>query len=353
MYPSFIAVHCGAGVHSSEYHSVYNRLCKQACLKGMESMKNGGSALEAVRDAIILLENHPRANCGFGSNLTMNGEVENDASIMNGKTLLYGGCGAVKRLKNPIQLAYDLCIKQTQANVLGLIPPSLLVGSGALSYARSIGLKTVSNNALISSHSASRHRKYHDLYKESCRTEEQNLLFDTVGAVCMDSSGNFAAASSSGGIILKKSGRVGQGALYASGTWADSSNKETEPSIAVCTSGCGEYLVRTQLAKEVADDLKATECPTTGLYKSLTEKFMESKFLQNVDQKLCGVLVLIKKNDEVSFLWGHSSETMSIGYMKSDQTKPSAFISELPVRSRVGRIVNVGGHHYSVAQDTQ
>ncbi|XP_044752378.1 threonine aspartase 1 [Coccinella septempunctata] len=348
MFPSIIAVHCGAGVHCSDYRSEYNKLCKQACLRGLESLKNGGSALEAVRDSIITLENHPRTNCGYGSNLTIDGEVENDASIMNGETLLYGGCGAVKRLKNPIQLAYDLCTKQTQENVLGLIPPSLLVGSGALNYAKSIGLKTVSNKTMISVSSAKRHKKYLEVYQEATRDKEQNLLLDTVGAVCMDANGNFAAASSSGGILLKKSGRVGQGALYASGTWADSSCKDNEPSIAVCTSGCGEHLVRTQLAKEIANDLTEVECPTTGLYKCLTDKFINSKFLKNVDNKLCGVLVLSKKNDEVSFMWGHSTETMSVGYMRSDDKRPSAFISELPVRSKVGQIVNIGGYHYSV-----
>lgn len=348
MFPAMIAVHCGAGVHNSKYHSEYNKLCKRASMKGIETLKHGGSALEAVRDALIVMENHPRSNCGYGSNLTVDGEVENDASIMNGETLLYGGCGAVKQVKNPIELAYDLCVKQTHENLLGLIPPSLIVGNGACKYAKSIGLKILSKKALISSSSASQYKKYSEMYEEAKKEQEQNLLLDTVGAVCIDSNGNVAAASSSGGIILKKSGRVGQSALYASGTWADSSCKNIEPSIAVCTSGCGEHLVRTQLAKEIANDLKIVECPVTGLFESITNKFMKSRFLKNVDDKLCGVLVLSKHNDEVSLVWGHSSETMSIGYMKSDDKTPTALISELPVRSKVGQIVNIGGIHYYV-----
>lgn len=75
---------------------------------------------------------------------------------------------------------------------------------------------------------------------------------------------------------MKKPGRVGQGALYASGVWADSYDKK-EPSVAVCTTGCGEYLVKTQLAKEIACDLQNCDFPTLGMYNSISEKFL-SKF---------------------------------------------------------------------------
>ncbi|KAL3278430.1 hypothetical protein HHI36_013752 [Cryptolaemus montrouzieri] len=125
-----------------------------------------------------------------------------------------------------------------------------------------------------------------------------------------------------GGILLKQSGRVGQSALYACGTWADSLNKEDEPSVAVCTSGCGEHLVQTQLAKEIANDLKKNECPTTGLHKSIMDNFINSRYLRNVEQKLCGALALHRSGSEISLLWGHSTETMSVGYMKTDDKKP-------------------------------
>lgn len=77
-----------------------------------------------------------------------------------------------------------------------------------------------------------------------------------------------------GGILLKKPGRVGQAALYASGVWADSFASTSETSVAVCTTGCGEHIVQTQLAKEIGIDLKNESCPTTGLYKTMTEKFL-------------------------------------------------------------------------------
>lgn len=74
--------------------------------------------------------------------------------------------------------------------------------------------------------------------------------------------------------MLKKPGRVGQAALYASGVWADSFSLKTDSSVAVCTTGCGEHLVQTQLAKEIGEDLKRSSFPTTCLYETMTEKFI-------------------------------------------------------------------------------
>lgn len=81
---------------------------------------------------------------------------------------------------------------------------------------------------------------------------------------------------------------MGQAALYASGVWADSFAYTTEPSVAVCTTGCGEHLVRTQLAKEIGFDLKNGTCPTTSLYESMTEKFL-SEYI-NVRKKILNFL---------------------------------------------------------------
>lgn len=115
---------------------------------------------------------------------------------MDGSTLLYGGCGAVKKVKNPIELAHDICIKQCHGLPLGLVPPSLMVGSGAVQYARQIGLKIVNNRSLISAKALRQYKKYKRMldFHENIRWE----VIDTVGAVCVDASGNVAAASSSG-----------------------------------------------------------------------------------------------------------------------------------------------------------
>ncbi|RZC27670.1 threonine aspartase 1 [Asbolus verrucosus] len=323
-----VAVHCGN--HKSNYYSKYNRLSKKACRKGIEVLKNGGSALEAVK--AVITKDDPLTNSGYGSNLTDEGQVEGDASVMDGKTLLYGGCGAVENVKNPIHLAYDLCIKQTESLPLGLIPPSLLVGKGGVQYAKSVGLKIVNRKSLISTKALLQYKKYKKLLEHSNKGKE---LLDTVGAVCMDESGHVAAGCSSGGILLKRPGRVGQAAIYASGVWADSFNQERESSVAVCTSGCGEHLIRTQLAKEIAEDVKNSSCPTLGL----------SQYLSNVAPRLCGALVLHvnNKTGDIAVLWGHTTESMSIGFMRCIDENPKAVISQLPKEISVGSSVNVSG----------
>ncbi|XP_018574888.1 threonine aspartase 1 [Anoplophora glabripennis] len=345
-----IAVHCGAGHHSGKYHREYKKVCNRACRKGMEVLRKGGSALDAVKEAVIVLENDPLTNAGYGSNLTTEGFVENDASIMNGKTLSFGGCGAIKKVKNPITLAYDLCVKQSDPLPLGLIPPTLLVGPGGLQHARNVGLKIVSNNKLISEKATKQFVKY----KGMLELQEENQLLDTVGAVCIDDTGHVAAACSSGGLLLKRPGRVGQAALYGSGSWADSFDKVSESSVAVCTTGCGEHLVQTQLAKEIAEDLKHCTCPTSDLHKTMTDKFLKSRYLKNVKQKMGGALVLhVSLNGEVSILWGHSTETMAVGYMRYTDQKPQSIISELPNGAQVGQTVNISGSHFFINKNSQ
>ncbi|XP_049820441.1 threonine aspartase 1 isoform X2 [Aethina tumida] len=307
----------------------------------MEVIRNHGSALEAVKAAVMVLEDNPLTNAGFGSNLNTNGEVEMDASVMDGKSLLYGGCGSVLKVKNPIELAYHICLNQSKPLPLGLIRPTLLVGKGGLEYAKEAGLTTVTNKSLVSKKALKGLHKYKNMYQQT------TAKLDTVGAVCIDERGHVASACSSGGLLLKKPGRVGQAALYACGTWADSFSPD-EPCVAVSTTGCGEHLVQTQLAKEISEDLKFETCETTGLHKSMTEKFMHSRYLHNVENKLAGALVIHAnvKRDEIMVLWGHSTQTMSLGYMTITDKFPKGVISKLPDDVSQGQTVNVGGTYF-------
>ncbi|KAL1500866.1 hypothetical protein ABEB36_006291 [Hypothenemus hampei] len=341
-----IAVHCGAGHYSTSKRKDYMVLSKRACRKAMNLLEKGGTALEAIQEAIKVLENDPLTNAGYGSNLTLEGLVEADASTMNGENLVFGACGAVRNVKNPICLAYNINQEQLKTLPLGLMPPSVLVGRGALQHAKTAGLTIVKNSKLVS-HKASKQRQK---YQAMLDAQIENGSLDTVGAVCIDCNGNVASGCSSGGILLKRPGRLGQAAHYGCGVWADSKDKATQPSIAVCTTGCGEYLVKTLLAKTIADDLMiGKNCPVTDLHKCLNEKFINSKLIGDVpvSGKLCGALVLkANQNGEISLLWGHNTTCLGVGYMKFGDKKPRAQISLLPDEASEGKSINVGGTEF-------
>ncbi|KAH0952741.1 hypothetical protein HN011_010336 [Eciton burchellii] len=327
----FIAVHVGAGQHSESLKEKYQKLCREACKTGAQNLASGGSVLDAVVETVMVLEDSPMTNAGFGSNLTLNGTVECDASVMDGSSLQFGAVGAVGGIKNPVFLAKRLCEQQSIKFAYGRIPPSFLVGSGAHIWANEMGIQTLAPEQLISI----RARKIYKHYKrklESCNTEVQKCAkrrMDTVGAICIDNEGNIAAACSSGGIILKYPGRVGQAGVWGCGAWAC---KDSSYSIGASTSGCGEHLVRTSLARTVAEAISTASCPTTSLHRAMSADFIDSKFLYGLEQKLGGVIVVRYSPQEGlgDFLWSHSTNSMIIGYMNTCGRAPISYMSVLP-----------------------
>ncbi|KAJ1531714.1 hypothetical protein ONE63_000380 [Megalurothrips usitatus] len=341
----FIGVHAGAGDYGDDASSAYKKLCRDACRKGIEVLKAGGSALEAVAASIVIFEECPLTNAGYGSNLTWDGTVECDACVMDGESLTWGGVGAVSGVRNPIVVAKNLCIRQTDSELLmGRVPPSLLVGEGARKWAEETGIPTVDPKSLISERS----KKVYNHYKRKlAKAQKKSVEFlsplDTVGAVCIDSKGHVAAASSSGGIILKHSGRVGQAAMFGCGCWAQD-GKDGKHSVATSTSGCGEYLARTLLAREAGNDLMSSGCGSTCLYGTMVHKFLESPFLTGVPEKLGGVLALKYEDGGVGeFLWAHTTTSFCIGYMSCDDTNPRSRMSRLPRGTVPGTKVVVEG----------
>ncbi|KAJ9582462.1 hypothetical protein L9F63_003155 [Diploptera punctata] len=338
----FVGIHLGAGQHSGEMTQTYKRLCHKACKMSYSILSEGGTALEAVTVVTAILEDCPQTNAGFGSNLTWDGNVECDASVMDGSTLHFGAVGAVSGVKNPIKLAQHICKKQSGTLALGRIPPCLLVGDGAQKWAEQANISIVPSNTLISEKAMRRYQHYKRKGKNQIITP-----LDTVGAVCLDSYGNVAAASSSGGIALKHPGRVGQAATFGCGCWA--TNEVTSmPAIATSTSGCGEHLVRTMLAREIALEVQKNSCTSTSLYQNIGEQ--ESPFLREVDEKLAGIILLkwSRSDGQGDFLWAHSSKTMFTGYMWGGLKKPVARASELPVGQIPGSSITVEGISFSV-----
>ncbi|XP_037987801.1 threonine aspartase 1 isoform X3 [Motacilla alba alba] len=339
----FVLVHAGAGYHSESKAKEYKHVCKRACQKAIEKLQAGALATDAVTAALIELEDSPFTNAGLGSNLNLLGEIECDASIMDGKSLNFGAVGALSGIKNPVSVANRLlCEGQKGKLSAGRIPPCFLVGEGAYRWAVDHGIPACPPGFSLAAFKRNK-RKLElaekvetDLIqlkkrRQSNEKENDSGTLDTVGAVVVDQEGNVAAAVSSGGLALKHPGRVGQAALYGCGCWAENTGAHNPYSTAVSTSGCGEHLVRTILARECSCALQ-TEDAHQALLETMQNKFIGSPFLANEDGVLGGVIVLrscrcsAESSQEkptllVEFLWSHTTESMCVGYMSAQDGK--------------------------------
>lgn len=166
--------------------------------------------------------------------------------------------------------------------------------------------------------------------EETCPYDDN--VQDTVGVVVLDRHGHVAASVSSGGIALKQSGRVGQASCYGCGCWAQRGLKPASSSVAVSTTGCGEHLVRTLLAKECGQGLATCSNPMESLQSIMKEKFAESEFLEGINEKLGGAICMQfnKSSGQVNFLWTHTTASMGIGFQSTGEDEAMAKMSRLP-----------------------
>ncbi|XP_035408830.1 threonine aspartase 1 isoform X2 [Cygnus atratus] len=367
----FVLVHAGAGYHSESKAREYKHVCKRACQKAIEKLQAGALATDAVTAALIELEDSPFTNAGMGSNLNLLGEIECDASIMDGKSLNFGAVGALSGIKNPVSVANRLlCEGQKGKLSAGRIPPWKTYLSSTLCCPfplLKLGICCLVGEGFSLAAFKRNKRKLElaekvetDLIqlkkrRQSNEKENDSGTLDTVGAVVVDQEGNVAAAVSSGGLALKHPGRVGQAALYGCGCWAENTGAHTPYSTAVSTSGCGEHLVRTILARECSCALQ-TEDAHQALLETMQNKFIGSPFLANEDGVLGGVIVLrccrcsaeTESSQEkptllVEFLWSHTTESMCVGYMSAQDGKAKTHISRLPPGAVAGQSVAIEG----------
>ncbi|NXY35274.1 TASP1 aspartase, partial [Pomatorhinus ruficollis] len=366
----FVLVHAGAGYHSESKAKEYKHVCKRACQKAIEKLQAGALATDAVTAALIELEDSPFTNAGLGSNLNLLGEIECDASIMDGKSLNFGAVGALSGIKNPVSVANRLlCEGQKGKLSAGRIPPCFLVGEGAYRWAVDHGIPACPPGIMATRFSLAafkRNKRKLELAekvetdliqlkkrRQSNEKENDSGTLDTVGAVVVDQEGNVAAAVSSGGLALKHPGRVGQAALYGCGCWAENTGAHNPYSTAVSTSGICyfyKYLMKslsfsvmTQETIPVANNSPQLCCPG-------------SPFLANEDGVLGGVIVLRscrcsaepessqeKPTLLVEFLWSHTTESMCVGYMSAQDGKAKTHISRLPPGAVAGQSVAIEG----------
>jgi beta-aspartyl-peptidase (threonine type) len=238
MKPALI-VHGGAWDIPDEAVETCNAGCHRALTAGWSILASGGSALDAIEAAIMVLEDDPVFDAGYGSHLNLDGRVECDAIVMNGATLRSGACATLQRVKNPIQLA---------RKILEACPHMMLVADGAERFAKENGIALCEPEELVSEaeHEAWMKCKADTHAAEHHRGHEQG----TVGAVAIDRDGHLFAATSTGGTCCKLPGRVGDSPLIGCGCYADS-----EAGGVSCT-GYGEAIMKIVMAKTAVDLLR-------------------------------------------------------------------------------------------------
>ncbi|EYE93993.1 threonine aspartase 1 [Aspergillus ruber CBS 135680] len=432
---SAIFVHAGAGYHSHHNERSHLEACENAAKAAMAMLKNGGSAVDAVELAIMLLEDSEITNAGYGSNLTLDGKVECDAAIIDheGRS---GAAGAVSHVKNPISLARVILDASSNPLSLHRVPPNFLVGSGATDFAYENRLPVLPHDALIAEGAKQRWKRWScelrhaemvgkkkagsqqnqnnpndrhirhplqynpgplittpssiatpvtsnpdqanfpglppgpiqshihnhvsseassaqvrqtmdmdappgSLIPELRSGDDADDVSDTVGAIAVDSFGNIAAGSSSGGIGMKHPGRVGPAALLGIGTAvipADPSDPE-KAQVATVTSGTGEHIATTMAANTCALRIYYSQrkCPD-GLFEEVTEDealkgSIATDFLGHpgVKRSHCegaiGIMSVKKTVDGIYLFFGHNTESFALASMNSEDRKPVSVMS--------------------------
>lgn len=237
-----LMIHGGAGMnHDMEKYSPSLIAILET---GRKMIANGSSSLDVVEKCVSMLEDNPLYNAGCGSVLNNKGEVEMDASIMNGQNLAAGAVAAIKGIKNPVRLARMILDNGRHV---------MLIADGAMEFACKNGVVAMPEKYFLTEE---RRLQWEKAVKENIIvldhnfSQNKNEKFGTVGAVAFDMFGNLAAATSTGGLVNKKYGRVGDTPIIGAGVYADN---ET---CAVSATGIGEHFIKTVLAKTISEIIR-------------------------------------------------------------------------------------------------
>lgn len=279
-----LAIHGGADSNPASDPVIQEQqkvVLGEALDAGEKILASGGASINAVEAAIRVLEDSPLFNAGKGAVLTNEGKAELDASIMEGKTLNAGAVASVKHVKNPISLAHL---------VLDRSPHVLLIGDGAESFGKEQKVEMVDRDYFITEKRRKEWEKIRDQKEREAKEKGQakggdrasvemsrdrivkefpNANFGTVGAVALDQHGNLAAGTSTGGLMYKAWGRVGDSPIIGAGTYADN---ET---CAVSATGHGEYFIRGSIAYDISAMMRyagasVIEAANSRIYDKLT-----------------------------------------------------------------------------------
>jgi len=233
-----LAIHGGAGTMDRATMSAAQQAEFEAALgaaldAGANVLAGGGSALDAVEAAVVVLEDDPKFNAGRGAVFTYHGTNELDASIMDGRDRAAGAATGLAHVRNPIRLARA---------VMEHSPHVILSGAGAEEFARGQDIALVDPDWFAT---PERWRQLQELKAKNLGWFDVDLKYGTVGAVARDQAGHLAAATSTGGLTGKRWGRIGDSPAIGAGTYAD------DRACAVSATGAGEFFIRAGVAHEI------------------------------------------------------------------------------------------------------
>ncbi len=288
-----LAIHGGAGtiLRSSmtvDKEIAYKSALKDALEKGEKILKAQGTSLDAVEAAVRSLEDNPLFNAGKGAVFTHEGKHEMDASIMDGKTLKAGAVAGIEKIKNPVSFARLIMDKTEHV---------FLSGQGAMDFSLKMKVEQMPDEYFFTQQRLDQLKEIQA--SDKMQLDHSDKKFGTVGAVALDSFGDLAAATSTGGMTNKKYGRVGDSPMIGAGTYANNAT------CAVSCTGHGEFFIRAVVAYDISCLMEYKRFTL----KQACEKVVHEKLLKLGGE---GGLIAVDKagNIELSF----NSEGMYRGY---------------------------------------
>ena len=351
---------------------------QKACKAAASSLESGSSPLVAVQSAIAVMEDDPLANAGTGSNLTIDGHVECDASVMSDDGT-FAAIAAAPGIQNPIAAATRLALDSREPLSHGRVRPLMLAGDAARKWAVKNGLDAaVTDDAAAKMHVTKKAKRQYEKYleiinddikpgnteenpKEQPEIKRQKIdndsdhLYDTVGCCVVDCTGQIAAGVSSGGIALKTSGRVGEAALYGAGCWSEQF-VHGDRRVGVSVTGVGERIMQHLIAREVGRQI-GTNTQTESDITAVFEDIFNSTLGTGPAPRECGVLYTIASREdnnqqlEVQMAAVHcESKSMAIAWLWQDEHGKRRSESRILRRDEDGNAVQslAIGVHWSI-----
>lgn len=306
-----LVIHGGAGTitkdeMTDELEQAYLKALQSGLDAGYAVLEEGGSAVNAVKAAAVVLEDNMLFNAGRGSVFTKKGVQEMDAAIMDGETLDAGAVAGIRNVRNPIELATEVLRNSNHV---------FLSGKGANDFAIKQGIKLEPDEYFFSQFRYDQWRAVRDSdnytldHTHSDIAEIKDKKFGTIGAVACDQNGNIAAATSTGGMTNKKYGRIGDTPLIGCGTYA---NNKT---CAVSCTGHGEIFIKAVAAYDVSALME---------YKNLPLKAAAEEVVLNKLVKMDGEGGLICIDADGNYAMVLNSAGMYRGVKSSDGTNEVA-----------------------------